>query len=200
MRFEVDWQHGAEHMHDRHQVSVKEANEALADAEGLAAVRPGPEEQVRGQCAGDRLLAHSRRRPRGDPGTPRGQAGGVVGRKRVACQQRRPANVSRKDAVMTSDAKQLVEQIAAEADSTRDAPMPADATPTKPHKTITVATRLTIDDVAQIEALADRLDVPVSALVRGWILAGLAGGKEDSVTTALDRLSADVQRLRELVA
>lgn len=57
---------------------------------------------------------------------------------------------------MTSDAKRLVEQVAAEAEATRDAPMPADATPTKPHKTITVATRLTADDVAQIEALADR--------------------------------------------
>jgi hypothetical protein len=33
------------------------------------------------------------------------------------------------------------------------------------------------------------------------ILAGLAGRKESSImTTALDRLSADVRRLRELVA
>ena len=101
---------------------------------------------------------------------------------------------------MTADAKQLVEQIAAAADGTRDQPMPADATPTKPHKTITVATRLTTDDVAEIEALAARLGVPVSSLLRGWILAGLAGRKEDSVTTALDRLSADLQRLRELVS
>jgi hypothetical protein len=101
---------------------------------------------------------------------------------------------------MTADAKQLVEQIAAEAEATRDQPMPANATPTKPHKTVTVATRLTTEDVAEIEALADRLDVPVSALIRGWILAGLAGRKEDSVASALDRLSADVQRLRELVA
>jgi hypothetical protein len=101
---------------------------------------------------------------------------------------------------MTADAKRLVEQIAAEADATCDQPMPADATPSKPHKTITVATRLTAADAAEIEALAERLDVPVSALLRGWIVAGLAGCKEDSVTTALDRLSADVQRLRELVA
>jgi hypothetical protein len=101
---------------------------------------------------------------------------------------------------MTAGANQLVEQIAAEAEATRDQPTPADATPTKAHKTVTVATRLTIEDVAEIEALADRLDVPVSALIRGWILAGLAGRKEDSVASALDRLSADVQRLRELVA
>jgi hypothetical protein len=101
---------------------------------------------------------------------------------------------------VTSKAKQLVDQIAAEADDTRDQPMPADAAPTKPHRTITVATRLSTDDVAEIEALADRLDVPVSALIRGWILAGIAGRREESVATALERLSADVQRLRELVA
>jgi hypothetical protein len=109
-------------------------------------------------------------------------------------------DVSRKDTAMTAEAKQLVEQIAAGADAAGDHPMPADAMPTKPHRTITVATRLTAVDVAEIEALAERLDMPVSALLRGWIVAGLAGRKEDSVATALDRLSADVQRLRELVA
>lgn len=35
MRFEVDWQHGAEHMQDQHQISVAEASEALADADAL---------------------------------------------------------------------------------------------------------------------------------------------------------------------
>lgn len=101
---------------------------------------------------------------------------------------------------MTADAEKLVEQIAGEAEATRDVPMPADAAPIKPHKTVTLATRLNAEDVAEIEALADRLDVPVSALLRGWILAGLAGRKQDSPATALDRLGADVQRLRELVA
>lgn len=31
----VDWQHGAGHMWDRHQVAVAEANEALADIDAL---------------------------------------------------------------------------------------------------------------------------------------------------------------------
>jgi uncharacterized DUF497 family protein len=35
VKFEVDWQHGAEHMWEEHQVSVDEANEALADADAL---------------------------------------------------------------------------------------------------------------------------------------------------------------------
>lgn len=33
MGFDVDWMHGAEHMRAEHQVTVVEANEALADAD-----------------------------------------------------------------------------------------------------------------------------------------------------------------------
>lgn len=35
--FEVDWQHGAEHMWTRHRVTVEQANEALADDERIVA-------------------------------------------------------------------------------------------------------------------------------------------------------------------
>ena len=72
---------------------------------------------------------------------------------------------------MSNDAKQFVEQIAAEADATADQPMPAAATSTRPNKSVTVATRVSPEDLHAIEALATELDVPVSALVRGWVLA-----------------------------
>jgi len=35
--FEVDWQHGAEHMWGRHQITVEQASEALADDERIVA-------------------------------------------------------------------------------------------------------------------------------------------------------------------
>ncbi|MGI8702183.1 MAG: hypothetical protein ACR2JU_13440 [Nocardioidaceae bacterium] len=35
MKFDVDWSHGAEHMHIEHQVTVEEANEALIDPDAL---------------------------------------------------------------------------------------------------------------------------------------------------------------------
>ncbi len=98
-----------------------------------------------------------------------------------------------------SDAKQLVDQIAVEADATVGAPMPAGTVWTKPGKTVTVATRVSPENLAAIEDLAGQLDVPVSALLRGWILAGLNARKDETVQTAIERLSADVQRLRELV-
>jgi len=99
-----------------------------------------------------------------------------------------------------SDAKQIVEQIAAEADATAGEPMPAGTVWTKPGKTVTVATRVSPEHLAAIEYLAGQLDVPVSALVRGWVLAGLNARKDETVQSAIERLSADVQRLRELVA
>lgn len=101
---------------------------------------------------------------------------------------------------MSTDAKHLVEQIAAEADATAEDVMPAGVVATRPNKSVPIAVRLGPEDVAAIEALAERLDVPVSALLRGWILAALNPKREESVTTALDRITADVQRLRELVA
>jgi len=103
-------------------------------------------------------------------------------------------------AAMSTDAKRLVERVAAEADATRDEPMPADVVATRPNKSVPVAVRLAPDDVAAIEALADQLDVPISALLRGWILDALNAKREESVAKALDRLTADIQRLRELVA
>lgn len=67
-------------------------------------------------------------------------------------------------------------------------------------KTVTVATRISPEHLAAIEDLANKLDVPVAALVRGWILEGLNARQDETVANALERLSADVQRLRELVA
>ncbi len=59
-----------------------------------------------------------------------------------------------------SDPKQAVEQAAAEADGTADQPMPLEAVSTKPNQSVTVATRLSPGDLAEIERLAARLDLP----------------------------------------
>lgn len=67
-------------------------------------------------------------------------------------------------------------------------------------KTVPVATRITPEHLEQIEQLAARLDVPVSALIRGWILAGLEARTVQTVDAAINRLADDLQRLREIVA
>jgi len=101
---------------------------------------------------------------------------------------------------MSTNAKQLVEQIADEADVSRDTPLPAEATATRPNKSVPVAVRLAPEDVVAIEELAAQLDVPMSTLLRGWIIAALASQREESLSSAIDRIAADVQRLRELTA
>ena len=99
-----------------------------------------------------------------------------------------------------NDPKQAVEEIASEADAAADQAMPPGAVFTRPNKSVTVATRLSPEDLADIERLAGRLDVPPSSLIRGWILAGLNAHKDETVQSTIEKISADVQRLRELVA
>jgi hypothetical protein len=60
---------------------------------------------------------------------------------------------------MSNDTKQFVEQVAAEADATADQPMPAPATSTRPNESVTVATRMSPQDLHAIQALATELDV-----------------------------------------
>jgi hypothetical protein len=99
-----------------------------------------------------------------------------------------------------SDPTQVVEQVAAEADATADQPMPPGSVFTRPSKSVTVAARVSPEDLAEVEGLAARLDVPPSSLIRGWILSGLNAHKNETVQSTIEKISADVQRLRELVA
>jgi hypothetical protein len=58
---------------------------------------------------------------------------------------------------------------------------------------------LSYDTIEEIERLAKELDLPASALVRGFVLEGLAAQRRDSVSALIDRLGADLARLRRLV-
>jgi hypothetical protein len=101
---------------------------------------------------------------------------------------------------MNRDISAEVGAIADEADVTADDPMPASAPPMKPNRSVPVAVRLTPEDAAAIEELAQRSGLPVSALLRTWITAGLSATRTESVAAAIDRLAADVALLRHLVA
>lgn len=100
---------------------------------------------------------------------------------------------------MTTPAE-TVKAAAIESEKTADAPMPVNATPTRPNKSVPVAVRLSREDVAAINDLSTAMGIPVSALLRGWIHQGLAARDENTLDAAIDRISADVQRLREFVA
>ena len=93
-----------------------------------------------------------------------------------------------------------VKAAAIEAEATAESSMPAKTRPTRPNKSVPVAVRLSPEDVAAIDQLASTMNVPASALIRGWIRQGLAAKAANTVDSAIDQISADLQRLRELVA
>ncbi|CAB4749837.1 MAG: hypothetical protein F2702_03980 [Actinobacteria bacterium] len=93
-----------------------------------------------------------------------------------------------------------VRQAAIEAEATMNDPLPDDAPATRPNRTVPVSVRLSPAMVAEIEALAKRLEIPSSTLLRGWIQQGLAAHHQTTVAGALDQLAADLQRLRQIVA
>jgi len=96
--------------------------------------------------------------------------------------------------------KDRVQKAAREAEATMNDLLPEDAPIIRPNKTVPVSVRLASPMVAEIEELAQRLDIPASTLLRGWIQQGLAAHHDTTVTGALDQLAADLQRLRQIVA
>lgn len=59
--------------------------------------------------------------------------------------------------------------------------------------------RISSDDYKAIEDVSSVLDLPVSALVRGWILDGLAQHRDSTAADVVERVAADVERLRNIV-
>ena len=96
--------------------------------------------------------------------------------------------------------KDRVQKAALEAEATMNDPLPEDAPIIRPNKTVPVSVRLAPPMVAEIEELAQHLDIPASTLLRGWIQQGLAAHHDTTVAGALDQLAADLQRLRQIVA
>jgi hypothetical protein len=71
--------------------------------------------------------------------------------------------------------------------------------PNRGNKSEMLSVRVPAATMRAIEDLAERCDLPVSAMVRGWILRGLAEQGSDSVEETLDRVTAELNRLRGLV-
>lgn len=90
----------------------------------------------------------------------------------------------------------------AESEATKDEPYPEGTVPTRPGqaRSVVQSVRLPVDAFAEIEQIAREADVPVGALIRGWVLAGLASERDTSLTDAVERLAADIDRVRRLAA
>lgn len=99
-----------------------------------------------------------------------------------------------------SRVEDTLKKLTEESEETRDAPYSADAEFTRPNrsKSVVQSVRLPADIFAEIESIASIHEVPVSALIRGWVLEAVALEKDATLESALNRLSADVDRVRRL--
>ncbi len=98
------------------------------------------------------------------------------------------------------DAKQRVEQAQAESEATQNQPLPEHVKGERRGRSVVQSVRLPAGKFAEIEEIAERAGVPVSAVIRGWVLQGLATEQGTSLRDGIERLAADADRLRRLAA
>jgi hypothetical protein len=96
--------------------------------------------------------------------------------------------------------KEELERLIAEeteaSERTRDDPLPAGGKRKRQTQSVVYSIRLTPEQTEEIQRIAASAGVPATALVRGWVLHGLAAEHEDSVEQTVEDLSRDVARLR----
>jgi hypothetical protein len=98
------------------------------------------------------------------------------------------------------DARVLVEAVQAESEATRDQPLPEGARGERRGRSVVQSVRLPAEDFEEIERIAEQAGLPVWALIRGWVLAGLAAERGTSLRDAIEHLAEEAQRLRRLAA
>jgi hypothetical protein len=87
-----------------------------------------------------------------------------------------------------------------EAEATRDEPLSGSAARPGLTRAKVLSVRLNPDELAELTAYADRLDVPASALVRGWILSHLRPAADTSPAAVIGRIAREVEQLRQQLA
>jgi hypothetical protein len=97
-------------------------------------------------------------------------------------------------------AKQDVELVQVESDASIDTALPAAVHGQHRGRSVVQSVRLPEDDFADIQKIAAQHDIPVGALIRGWVLAGLADERGTSLAGAIEKLAGDADRLRRLAA
>lgn len=97
-------------------------------------------------------------------------------------------------------AKRDVETVQAESEAAMGRTLPVEAHGRLRGRAVVQSVRLREDDFAEIQGIAARYDVPVSALIRGWVLAGLADERETTLIGAIGKLVGYAARPRRLAA
>jgi predicted DNA-binding ribbon-helix-helix protein len=94
----------------------------------------------------------------------------------------------------------LIKAVQADSEATSDEPYPTDVRGDRVNRgrSVVQSVRLPAETFVEIEAIAREHDIPVGALIRGWVLRALAAERDLTLADAVDRLAADIDRLRRL--
>jgi len=99
---------------------------------------------------------------------------------------------------MTGITEQALRDYRKHAERTSDEPLSGNAT--RRQRTKVLSVRLTAEEFDELNRYPAALDVPASALVRGWVLDQLHAGSESPVR-AVERIAHELEQLRrQLVA
>ncbi len=99
-----------------------------------------------------------------------------------------------KDDPMTEVNPEMLRQYREEAEASRDEPLSADAT--RPARAKVLSIRLNPDEFDSLSRHAEALELPISTLVRGWVLTQLHSGTEASPAARVDRIAREIEQLR----
>lgn len=90
--------------------------------------------------------------------------------------------------------QEALRQLREEAEATREEPLSADAT--RPARAKMLSIRLNAEEFDALHRHAEQLEIPASALVRGWILTQLRTDSDTSPVATVDRIAREVEQLR----
>ena len=96
--------------------------------------------------------------------------------------------------------KREVQIVQAESEAGIDAALPEHVRGHLRGRSVVQSVRLPEAEFTDIQRLAAEMDVPVGALIRGWVLDGLADERGVSLRGAIERLAGDADRLRRLAS
>jgi hypothetical protein len=95
----------------------------------------------------------------------------------------------------------LLDEETAASEANRDQPLSERAVRKGKSRSVVYSVRLTPEQTDEIQRIADEAGIPASALVRDWVVEGLAAERDTATLDSLvDTLSRDVDKLRRSVA
>lgn len=102
--------------------------------------------------------------------------------------------------MMKKELEELVVEETAASEKSRDLPLSGRAVRRGQSRSVVYSVRLTPEQTEEIQRIADEVGIPASALVRDWVVEGLAAERGTATLDSLvDALSRDVDRIRRNV-